>query len=96
MDILYIVISLVLGLLLGVLGFLFLVYLNNKRIQESRLEANLIIENALKKETQLLIESKEKALKIVSKTERELNTRKFDLNTFNNVKSKQYVKKISF
>ena len=35
MDILYIVISLVLGLLLGVLGFLFLVYLNNKRIQES-------------------------------------------------------------
>ena len=79
MDILYIVISLVLGLLLGVLGFLFLVYLNNKRIQESRLEANLIIENALKKETQLLIESKEKALNIVSKTERELNTRKFDL-----------------
>ena len=79
MDILYIVISLVLGLLLGVLGFLFLVYLNNKRIQESRIEANLIIENALKKETQILIESKEKALNIVSKSEKELNTRKFDL-----------------
>ena len=79
MDILYIVISLVMGLLLGVLGFLFLVYLNNRRIQESRTEANLIIENALKKETQLLIESKEKALNIVSKSERELNTRKFDL-----------------
>ena len=65
MDILYIVISLVLGLLLGVLGFLFLVYLNNKRIQESRIEANLIIENALKKETQILIESKEKALNML-------------------------------
>ena len=82
MDILYIVISLVLGLLLGVLGFLFLVYLNNRRIQESRTEANLIIENALKKETQLLIESKEKALNIVSKSEKELNTRKFDLEVY--------------
>lgn len=60
MDILYIVISLVLGLLLGVLGFLFLVYLNNKRIQESRLEANLIIENALKKKRNYLLNLKKK------------------------------------
>ncbi|GIT11941.1 MAG: hypothetical protein CM1200mP33_1270 [Chloroflexota bacterium] len=73
MDILYIVISLFFGFVIRSIRVSFSCLLKNKRIQESRLEGpNFKNENALKKETQLLIESKEKALNIVSKTEREL------------------------
>ena len=66
MDNLYIFISLVVGLLFGIIGFLFLVYVNNKRSEDARSEANLIIENALKKETEILVEAKEKALNTLS------------------------------
>ena len=79
MDIIYIFISLVVGLLLGTIGFLFLVYINNKRTEDARSEANLVIENALKKETEILVEAKEKALNTVSKAEKELNSKKFEI-----------------
>ena len=79
MDNLYIFISLVVGLLFGIIGFLFLVYVNNKRSEDARSEANLIIENALKKETEILVEAKEKALNTLSKAEKELNSKKFDI-----------------
>ena len=79
MDNLYIFISLVVGLLFGIIGFLFLVYVNNKRSEGARSEANLIIENALKKETEILVEAKEKALNTLSKAEKELNSKKFDI-----------------
>ncbi|MBO99485.1 MAG: hypothetical protein CL730_04445 [Chloroflexi bacterium] len=77
MDNIYIFISLIVGLLFGVMGFLFLVYLNNKRSEDARSEANLIIENALKRETEILVEAKEKALNTLSKADKELNSRKF-------------------
>ena len=79
MDNLYIFISLVVGLLFGIIGFLFLVYVNNKRSEDARSEANLIIENALKKETEILVEAKEKALNTLSKAEKELNSKKFEI-----------------
>ena len=79
MDIIYVFISLVVGLLLGTIGFLFLVYINNKRTEDARSEANLVIENALKKETEILVEAKEKALITVSKVEKELNSKKFEI-----------------
>ena len=79
MDNIYIFISLIVGLLFGVMGFLFLVYLNNKRSEDARSEANLIIENALKRETEILVEAKEKALNTLSKADKELNSRKFEL-----------------
>ena len=79
MDNLYIFISLVVGLLFGIIGFLFLVYVNNKRSEDARSEANLIIENALKKETEILVEAKEKALNTLSKAEKGLNSKKFDI-----------------
>ena len=61
------------------IGFLFLVYVNNKRSEDARSEANLIIENALKKETEILVEAKEKALNTLSKAEKELNSKKFEI-----------------
>ena len=79
MNNLYIFISLIVGLLFGVIGFLFLVYINNKRSEDARSEANLIIENALKRETEILVEAKEKALNTLSKAEKELSSRKFEL-----------------
>lgn len=79
MDNLYIFISLVVGLLFGIIGFLLLVYVNNKRSEDARSEANLIIENALKKETEILVEAKEKALNTLSKAEKELNSKKFEI-----------------
>ncbi len=79
MNNLYIFISLIVGLLFGIIGFLFLVYVNNKRSEDARSEANLIIENALKKETEILVEAKEKALNTLSKAEKELNSKKFEI-----------------
>ena len=79
MDIIYLFISLVVGLLLGTIGFLFLVYINNKRTDDARSEANLVIENALKKETEILVKAKEKALNTVSKVDKELNSKKFEI-----------------